>query len=139
MTKHIATVDVSASALESSRIMMASGLAYVIALEKTKPIGIVTHGDLVLKVMASERNPSKVKVSEVMSSPLVTIGPDATVQEAVDIMAKRRIRRLPVIQDNILEGVFTALNFVRHFNDYEDKVLKDIFRTVSLYPPGSDV
>jgi CBS domain-containing protein len=137
MTKHIATVDVSASALESSMIM-ARDFAFVIALEKTKPTGIITHGDLVLKVMAKERDPSKVKVSEVMSSPLVTVGPDATVREAVEIMAKRRIRRLPVIHDNTLEGVFTTLNFIRHFNDYEDKVLRDILRTVSMYPLGSD-
>jgi CBS domain-containing protein len=138
MSKNVVTMDVAATAPEASRIMMKTGSGYLIVLEKARPVGIVTEADLVLKIMAKEREPSKVKASEVMSSPMVTVSPYASVQQAVSIMGKHRIRRLPVIHDNILEGVFTAQNLIRHFNTYEDTVLRNVLETVLVYPLGSD-
>jgi len=69
MEKNIATVDVGASAVEVSKLMLEKGVGYLIVLEKDQSIGIVTEQDLVWKVMAKERDPSKVKVSESMSAP----------------------------------------------------------------------
>jgi CBS domain-containing protein len=136
MRRNVATVGVEASVVEASKIMMERGLAFLIATEKAKPVGIVTESDLVFKVMAKEREPSKVKVSEVMSAPLVYVGPDATVQEAVEAMVKHKVRRLPVVRENTIYGVFTARDLVRHFNEYMDKVLRDVFGAASLFPLG---
>lgn len=136
MRKNVATVNVKASCVEASKIMMEKGFAFLIALEKANPVGIVTESDLVFKVMAKEREPSKVKVSEVMSTPLVSMDPDATVQEAVEAMVKHKVRRLPVIRENTIYGVFGARDLVRHFNEYMDKILKDLFGAASLFPLG---
>lgn len=134
MRKDVPTVDVGASAVEASKIMMEKRLGYLIVLEKAQPTGIVTESDLVQKVMAKEKEPSKVKVSEVMSVPLITVDPDATVEDAVRTMAENRIRRLPVVRDNAICGAFTARDLAKHFNKYEDRVLRDIIRSASLFP-----
>ena len=56
--------------------MSTDKVGYIIVLEKGRPVGIVTERDLVLKVMAEDKNPKEAKISECMSSPLVTIDPD---------------------------------------------------------------
>jgi len=128
MRSDIATVDVGDSALAVSKVMLEKGVGQIIVLEKAQPAGIVTERDLVLKVMAKEREASNVKVSEVMSAPVITIDPDASLEEAVKIMAEHGIRRLPVVRDHIIYGIFTSRDLAKHFNEYEDRVARDIVR-----------
>ena len=66
--------------------------------------GIVTKRQIYLKVLAPNLDPSNVKVSEVMTPPnsLVTISPDASCKEAAELMIKYNIRRLPVLEGDVL-------------------------------------
>jgi CBS domain-containing protein len=128
MRKDIVLVSVEASAVEASKHMMEKNIGSLIVCEKSKPIGIVTERDLVLKVMAEEKDPTKVTVREIMSTPLVTIDLDATVEEAVKTMAEHGIRRLPVVRDDIIYGIFTARDLAKNFNQYEESVARDIIR-----------
>jgi CBS domain-containing protein len=88
--------------------MSTNKVGYIIALEKGRPVGIVTERDLVLKVMAEDKNPKEAKISDCMSSPLVTIEPDKSIEEAVEIMKKHGFRRLPVVKNNIIYGACAA-------------------------------
>lgn len=133
MTKEIHTVDSEASALETAKIMAEKRDAYLIVLRKAQPAGIVTEGDLLRKVMAIERDPSGVKISEIMSAPLITINPDEAVNVTIQIMVDKDIRRMPVVRDSIIYGVITMRDLVRHLNDYNERVVKDIFRSMSLF------
>ena len=128
MRKDIATIDVEYTAAEASKMMMDKVIGYLIVLERGKPTGIVTERDLVLKIMAKQKDPLKVKVSEIMSTPLVTIDPDTTLEDAVSTMVKHGIRRLPVVRQDILYGVFTARDLAKHFNEYENRVRARIWR-----------
>ena len=131
MIKDIVIIDGGASATEASQKMMEKDRGSLIVTKAGQPMGIVTERDLTRKVLATERNPVKVKVSEIMSSPLITIDPDASVREAAQLMAKHGVRRLPVIRDNIIYGLFTARVLAHHFNEYEDRLTTDLIRTLS--------
>ena len=63
-----------------------------------------------------------------MSSPLVTIEPDKSVEEAVETMKEHGFRRLPVVKNNIIYGIFTAKDLVDHFEEFEDKLTRDLVR-----------
>ena len=128
MRKDISTVSTEASATEASKTMLTNKVGYIIVLEKGQPVGIVTERDLVLKVMAEDKNPKEAKVSDCMSSPLVTIEPDKSIEEAVEIMKKHGFRRLPVVKNNIIYGIFTAKDLVDHFEEFEDKLTRDLIR-----------
>ena len=130
MRKDISTISTEASATEASKTMSASKVGYLITLEKGRPAGIVTERDLVLKVMAEERDPKRAKVSECMSSPLVTIDPDSHIEEAVEMMKKHGFRRLPVVKNNIIYGIFTARDLVEHFEEFEYKLTSDLVKLV---------
>jgi CBS domain-containing protein len=131
MRRDLATADVEASASEASKIMLEKDIGYLIVLDKAQPIGIVTVRDLVMKVMAKGRDPLTVKISEIMSSPLVTIDPDATIEDAVETMVKHGVRSLAVVRDSILYGTFGARDLARHFKEYEKKVTRDIIRSMA--------
>jgi CBS domain-containing protein len=132
MERDFFEIDIEASALEASKTMMAKSSDYLLVLEKERPVGIVTDLDLVLKVMATEKDPSKVKVSEIMSTPLIMIDPDATVEEAIEVLIEHGIRRLPVARDDIFYGLFTGRDLGKHFQEYEERVAGDIIKHMSL-------
>jgi CBS domain-containing protein len=134
MRKDIVTIDVGASAAEASKIMTDKNVGYTVVLEKGQPAGIITERDLVRKVMAKGKDPSKVEVGELMSTPLISIDPDATVEEAVKTMAKNGIRKLPVVRSKIMYGIFTTRDLAKNFNKYEDRVTRDIIRNCYSLP-----
>jgi len=133
MGHDIVTVDVGESVLAASKLMDEKGIGYVIVLEKSKPTGIVTERDLVMKVMAKEQDPSTVKASKVMSTPLITVDPNANIETAVSIMAKHRIRRLPVVRENVIYGVFTTRDLTKYFGRYLDRVTRDLIGAQPIF------
>ncbi|OPX74352.1 MAG: Inosine-5'-monophosphate dehydrogenase [Methanoregulaceae archaeon PtaB.Bin152] len=73
------------------------------------PVGIVTEEDINCKVVAKDLKPSTVQVSEIMSTPLITISADKYAKDAAHMMIKHRVRRLPVVDDeNKVIGIVTV-------------------------------
>ncbi len=108
MTRDVCTARKDESLLNASRKMLEYGVGSIIIVEDGKPVGIVTERDILKKVVARNKVPSKVKLEEIMSSPLITIKPTTSLREATDIMRKRGIRRLPIIDDSgNLIGIIT--------------------------------
>ncbi len=103
MSKNVLTVDKSTSLQEVAQNMKKSNIGCVIVTEDTKPIGIVTERDFVTKV-AAEGRPLFTEISEVMSSPLITISPEETVWEAAEMMKEKGIHKLAVKKMNRLLG-----------------------------------
>jgi CBS domain-containing protein len=93
------TVLASDSVRSAAQRMKLAGLGSLIVVEDGRPVGIVTDRDLVLEILGKRLDASAVRVGEVMSKPLVTVHQDAPVREAVRLMSRRGVRRLPVLDD----------------------------------------
>ncbi len=88
--------------------MLTHDIGCVIVQDKSgRPTGIITERDIVQRVAAKDVLSSGVKAVEVMSRPIVTISPTASVNDAAKVMNQRKIRRLAVIDDGKLIGVLT--------------------------------
>jgi len=133
MTKKVITFESNKTVSEAASLMAENDVANLIVMDNNMPIGIVTERDFVRRVMAKNK-PSKTKISEIMSTPLRVIDPDAPLKEAARRMVRKRIRRLPVIQDNKLVGIITTSDFARHLSKktFTDDILEAIGR--SNYP-----
>jgi CBS domain-containing protein len=83
----------------------------IVLLEK--PIGIVTESDIVRKVVSEGKNGKDIKVSEIMSAPLMVIDPYISLEEAAKTMGKCNIRRLPIIEKDELIGIITEKDITR--------------------------
>jgi len=64
--------------------------------------GIVTRRDILAKVIARGRSPDEVRVKEIMSNPVVTVHPDATVEDMAKIISNREIGKFPVVDDGVV-------------------------------------
>jgi CBS domain-containing protein len=113
MTKKALTIDSQKTILEAAQLMSQKEVGDLIVVENEMPIGIVTERDFVRRVVARERG-LDTKVSDVMSKPLITIDPDASLKEAARKMVKHRIRRLPVLKTHKLVGIIVVSDFARH-------------------------
>ncbi len=112
MSKNVITVDKSTSLQEAAQNMKKSNVGCVIVVDGTKPLGIITERDFVTKV-AAEGRPLFTEISEIMSSPLITIDPEETIWEASEIMKKKSIHKLPVKENEQIIGIITTTDIVK--------------------------
>jgi CBS domain-containing protein len=92
------------------------GLAPIV--EGDKLIGMLTDRDIAIRVVAEGGNPDQVTVREVASKQVVTIDPQQDLDEALRIMAKHQVRRLPVVEeDGKLVGVVAQADVAREGDD----------------------
>ena len=83
-------------------------------VDNDRLVGVLTDRDIVVRVIAEGRSPSEVRVEEIMSSPPVTCAADAELGSAVELMARHRIRRLPVTdRHRKLVGWLSLANLLR--------------------------
>jgi CBS domain-containing protein len=135
MTKEVNTVDYDATVTDAANLMAADKdyEGYVIILRKGKPIGMVTERDLVNKVLVGGLDPSKTCVSDVMSTPLITIDPDDDLLKASQVMKERNVRKLVVVRDKIIYGIITDKHISQNAQAYVDRSIRDVIRwTASL-------
>ena len=111
MTKSVISVDASATVNEAAKMMEDAKVGAIVVMENNTPVGIITDRDFAVKIVA-HAYPITTKVKQIMSSPLVAVGPDETVMIAADIMYTREIRKLPVIDNDKVVGMLTASDLV---------------------------
>ena len=77
----------------------------VLASHKGEVVGLVSKTDILYKIIAEGRNPSKVRLREIMTSPVLAVDPRTTVREALSIMNKRNVRQLMVHAYSAVLGI----------------------------------
>jgi CBS domain-containing protein len=109
MSSPVVTLDENEASNKAAAVMDKNDLGSVIVTNKAgKSIGIITERDLVIRVLAKNLKPDTVKAKEIMTTPLVTIEPDATITEAARQMNRLDIRRLGVIYKGNLVGIISS-------------------------------
>ena len=99
MSSKVVTVDRNATVKAAASLMTKRKCSCLVVLNENAAIGIVTERDLVRKILAADVDPSKVLISDVMSTPLVTIDSSSSVLAAAEKMSEYLIRRLAVVDD----------------------------------------
>ncbi len=117
MNNSVVSVDSSITATDAAKMMEDTGVGAVIVLENSVPIGIVTDRDFAIKI-AAHSYPLDTPVRRIMSSPLISIDPNSDLWVASDLMSTRKIRKLPVIDDDKVVGIITSSDLVKHIADH---------------------
>src|SRR4030066_1629531 len=113
MTKNVLTIDSNKTIIEAAALMSQNDVGDLVVMENNTPVGIVTERDFVRRVLAVGKS-TNTRVSEVMSTPLRVIDPEAPIKEAARRMVSKGIRRLAVIKDNKLVGIITVTDLAKH-------------------------
>lgn len=113
MTKEPRVVRRDTSVQEVVATMNKFDISSVIVVQEKRPVGIITHKDIVAKIVQPRIPPDAVKAIEIMSTPIVSISEDASVEEAARLMAKKHIKKLAVVRDSELVGIVTSYDIVK--------------------------
>jgi len=105
MATEVAVMNESESVKKAAEIMAQEGISAIIVTVEGKAIGIVTERDILKRIVAEDKNARKTKLKEIMSSPLVTIEPNTDLEKAARLMFEKKIKNLPVVQENRLIGL----------------------------------
>src|SRR6266540_2831500 len=118
MTSNPSTIDAEKSVAYAAKMMREEDVGLAPIVEGDKLIGMLTDRDIATRVAAQGRDPDQVKVRDVASKQLVTIDPRQDLDEALRMMAKHQVRRLPVVEeDGRLVGVVAQADIAREGDD----------------------
>jgi CBS domain-containing protein len=107
MDKDVVSIDAGKSVAEAVALMVRLKVWSLLVTSRGLPYGVVTERDVLRRCINKGLAPTDTKVGAIMSSPLVTIGADATVREAMSIMVDRDVRRIYVVVGGKVVGRLT--------------------------------
>jgi CBS domain-containing protein len=96
----VLTIDADATVFEAIKRMVDANVGALLVTEGGRVTGIVTERDYLRRVTLEGRTEKGTLVREIMTSPLVYVTPDTSVEECMAVMTERRIRHLPVLTEN---------------------------------------
>src|SRR5919201_6138069 len=105
MTPSVRTVSPTQSLVEAAEVMKGEDVGSVPVEEEGRLAGILTDRDIVVRAVAERRDPQAMKVAEIASRELVTVDPEQDLDEALALMARHQVRRLPVVEEGRLVGM----------------------------------
>jgi CBS domain-containing protein len=118
MTKDPRTLSSEATVIEAARLMRDEDAGIVPVVNGDKLVGTVTDRDIAIRVVAEGKSPDSTTVGEIASRELVTIDPQQELDEALRLMARHQVRRLPVVEeDGRLVGIVAQADIARNASD----------------------
>lgn len=133
MTRDPVCIQASDSVREAARKMAELSVGSLpICGEDNKLKGMITDRDIVVKILASDKDPRSVHASELAQGEAVTIGADDSAEEILATMTNHKVRRLPVIDGHDLVGIVAVADVARELSD--DQAKGDLIETISEGP-----
>lgn len=105
MTPNVRSAAPTDSLADAAQTMKQEDVGSLPVVEDDRLIGILTDRDIVLRAVAERVDPQSINVGGVASRDLVTVEPEQDLDEALALMARHRVRRLPVVEDGRLVGM----------------------------------
>jgi CBS domain-containing protein len=106
-------IDADASILEAVEQMVEANVGSLLVTESGEVTGIVTERDYLRRVVVEGRTDRETPVREIMSSPLIVVTPQTSVDECMALMTNRRIRHLPVVDAGKVAGIVSIGDVVK--------------------------
>lgn len=122
----VKTIDAKQSVYEAICDMDAHHIGSLVVLEEGKLAGIVSERDYTCKVTVQGKNARDTPVEEIMTRRVVVIKLDTSIDECMALMTKRRLRHLPVMDDDRLLGLISIGDVVKEIIEEQDFVIKQL-------------
>ena len=128
MSKDVKVVQPNSSVREVVAKMNKFNIGSIVVVQGEKPVGVISERDILRRVVEPCLSPEVLTARQVMTSPVVTISETASMDEAARLMAKKKVRKIPVMNEQKLVGIVT-------FTDIVNKVLTTISILEELAKP----
>ncbi|TLZ72653.1 MAG: CBS domain-containing protein [Methanobacteriota archaeon] len=115
MTRQVIVIDPDRTIADAAKRMAAKKIGGLVVVEHGRPIGLLTDRDILWNVTAKGKNPSRVLVREIMTSPVATVSPLTTLRAAARVMLEQKTRWIVVTRLENVEGIVTASDLTQGF------------------------
>lgn len=129
MKEQVITIDSSSTVMDAAKKMKNEKIGCIIAMAEGSPVGIITESDFVRKIAVNEK-PMSTPVKEIMSSPLISVEPDATIWELAEEMKLKKVHKMPVVHENKLVGIVTTTDITRLCSIGSDSEMKMVCQQI---------
>lgn len=111
--KEVYTISPGATVYEALKLMAEKDIGALIVVNKESVVGVLSERDYARKVMLFGKSSKEVKVEDVMSTKVMYVSKDQSVEECMALMTNKRIRHLPVIENEKLAGIISIGDIVK--------------------------
>jgi len=112
MSKNVKVVRLDSSVKEVVATMNKFDIGSIVVVQGNRPVGIITERDILRRIVQPCLPPETLTARQVMTSPLLTMGETASIDEAAKLMAKENVKKLPVMAKQKLVGIVTLTDIV---------------------------
>ena len=128
MVEEVITVESDTKVRDAVELMNENEIGCLVVTRGGKPVGIITERDILKKIVCQSKNPEQVRVSEIMSDPLVVGKVDMDLGDVARLMLKRNVKKLPIVNGGNLVGLITLTDIVRvdHIEHLLIKIIKQL-------------
>lgn len=117
MDTNVFFIEADRTCMDAVKLMIDKGVWSLVVTERGLPVGVITERDIIRRVVAKGLRAEGVKVGDVMSSPIITIGPDEPIGKAMELMIMRNVRRVFVVEGGKIIGRVTQTGAFRSLFD----------------------
>jgi CBS domain-containing protein len=125
------SVDVEEPVLEAIQIMADRHIGALPVTRNGELAGMISERDYARKVILMGRSSAETPVWQIMSAPVVTVGPNEDVRQCMQLMTDKRIRHLPVVADGSMIGVISIGDLVRAVIEEQDQTIEQLEKFIA--------
>ena len=121
MTEDPRSIGASEPVVDAARLMREQHVGSLPVTDNEKLIGMITDRDITTRVVAEAADPKTTSVGDVYSQDLISVEPDKDLEEALQLMARHQVRRLPVVESGRLVGIVAQADIALTLTENEKR------------------
>jgi CBS domain-containing protein len=126
MTESPRSIAASASVVEAARMMRKEHIGALPITDNEQLVGMITDRDIATRVVAEAADPKTTSVGDVSSRDLISVEPEKDLEEALQLMARHQVRRLPVVENGRLVGIVAQADIALKENEKTSALVEAI-------------
>ena len=124
----VATISPGATALDAANLMNARRIGALCVLDEDQLVGVFTERDLLNRVVSAKLDPARTKIADIMTTDVITCGPNGKTEDCAAVMSHKRVRHLPVVENDRLVGLISTGDLMALQVEEKQAFIEDLYQ-----------